>query len=75
MDGGSMTFETNWTDEELKELHRLKQIGLYAREIAITLNRSPQSVEHKYYRTKHLFKAPDRRSFSLPQIPKSRGTL
>lgn len=38
-----------WTQEEIKELHRLKALGLPLSEIAVKLGRSSKSLEHKLY--------------------------
>lgn len=38
-----------WSQDEIKELHRLKDLGLPLSEIAVRIDRSCKSLEHKLY--------------------------
>lgn len=38
-----------WSQDEIKELHRLKDLGLPLNEIAVRIGRSCKSLEHKLY--------------------------
>lgn len=44
-----MTKNKKWSQEEIAELNRLKELGLPLGEIAVRLGRTPKSLEHKLY--------------------------
>lgn len=44
-----MVKNKKWSQEEIAELHRLKELGLPLSEIAVRLGRTPKSLEHKLY--------------------------
>jgi IS30 family transposase len=74
MDGDGMTFVTNWTNQEIEKLHRLKRSGMYFREIAVVLNRPYQAVTHKFYRTAQVTKDVEvHRAITLPSLPIARN--
>ncbi len=44
-----MAKNKQWSQEEIDELHRLKELGLPLSEIAVRLGRTSKSLEHKLY--------------------------